>query len=34
MEYFWKTVSREELQLLLTDGEAWERFVAEADLSR
>ncbi|KAF5919822.1 hypothetical protein HPG69_009811 [Diceros bicornis minor] len=32
--YFWNTVSNEELQLLLTDDEAWETFVAEADLSR
>lgn len=33
-EYFRNTVSREELQLLLTEGKAWEKFVTEADLSR
>ncbi|XP_012498705.1 PREDICTED: apolipoprotein L2-like [Propithecus coquereli] len=33
-EYFRDTVSRKDLHLLLTDDEAWEGFVAEADLSR
>uniref|UniRef100_A0A8C3YHK8 Apolipoprotein L3 n=1 Tax=Catagonus wagneri TaxID=51154 RepID=A0A8C3YHK8_9CETA len=34
VEYFRNTVRREELQLLLTEDEAWEVFVTEAHLSR
>ncbi|KAF5919816.1 hypothetical protein HPG69_009805 [Diceros bicornis minor] len=34
IEYFWNRVSDEELQVLLTDDEAWETFVVEADWSR
>jgi apolipoprotein L len=33
-EYLQKAVSREVLQLLLTENEAWKVFVAEAELSR
>ncbi|KAF5919826.1 hypothetical protein HPG69_009815 [Diceros bicornis minor] len=33
IEYFQNRVSREELQLLLTDVEAWEQLVAEDGLS-
>ena len=34
IECFQNTVSIEELHFLLTDHEAWRRFVAEATLSR
>uniref|UniRef100_A0A452QAJ5 Uncharacterized protein n=1 Tax=Ursus americanus TaxID=9643 RepID=A0A452QAJ5_URSAM len=34
IESFQNSVSREELHFLLTDHEAWDRFVAEATLSR
>ncbi|XP_043297587.1 apolipoprotein L2-like isoform X1 [Cervus canadensis] len=34
VQYLQDTVSREQLELLLTEEEAWESFVAEADLSR
>ncbi|XP_029810309.1 apolipoprotein L3-like [Suricata suricatta] len=34
IEYFWNSETWDELDLLLTDQEAWESFVAEADLPR
>ncbi|XP_069441428.1 apolipoprotein L3-like isoform X1 [Ovis canadensis] len=34
IQYLQDTMSREQLELLLTEKEAWESFVAEADLSR
>ncbi|XP_045867560.1 apolipoprotein L3-like [Meles meles] len=34
IETFWNIVTRERLYLLLSDHESWERFVAEATLSR
>ncbi|XP_061273313.1 apolipoprotein L2-like [Bos javanicus] len=34
IQYLKDSVSREQLELLLTEKEAWETFVAEADLSR
>lgn len=34
IEYFQDSVSWDDLHLLLTDHEAWESFMAEANLSR
>ncbi|XP_058424433.1 apolipoprotein L3-like [Diceros bicornis minor] len=34
IEFLWNTVSKEELQLLLTNDKTWKQLVAEADLSR